>query len=156
MSLKSPRGQWVNLGAGQNDSHVAEGIKVIFVKETFRIWIPRSIRFTLRGLMGDNSAFSSSNARMIQCWRSYLIMECLNEAELCIYAPTRPPFIHIMACCLFGAKPSSEPVLSYHQFYPLGTNFSEISIKIQQFNRRKLICKCRLHKGTDYVSASMF
>ena len=39
--------------------------------------------------------------------------------------------VRIMACCLFGVKPLSKPMLSYCQVDP---NFSEISIKIQNIS----------------------
>ena len=47
-----------------------------------------------------------------------------------------------MVCCLFGAKPLSEPILSIG---PLGANLSEIWIKIKQLSHKKwfqnVICK---------------
>ena len=41
--------------------------------------------------------------------------------------------VQIIACRLVGAKPLSQPVLGYCQLDPLGTNFNEILIKIQNF-----------------------
>ena len=29
----------------------------------------------------------------------------------------------VMACSLIGAKPLSEPVLTYHRLYPMGTGY---------------------------------
>ena len=46
--------------------------------------------------------------------------------------------IQIMACRLFGAMPLSEPVLEYCQ---MGTNFSEIVIRIQTFSFKKTYMK---------------
>ena len=43
-----------------------------------------------------------------------------------------------MACSLFSAKPLSEQMLAYSWFNPLGTNFNEIWIKIQQFSYKKM------------------
>ena len=38
---------------------------------------------------------------------------------------------------------------------PLGTNFSEIVIQIKHFHWGKCVWKCRLRKGSHFVSASM-
>ena len=48
--------------------------------------------------------------------------------------------VQIMACHLFGGKPLSEPMLGYCQLdtYDLGTNSSEILIKIQNFSFKKM------------------
>ena len=46
---------------------------------------------------------------------------CVSESAL----------VQIMVCCLFGAKPLSKPMLGCCKFVPLGTNFSEVLIKIQ-------------------------
>ena len=43
--------------------------------------------------------------------------------------------VQILACHLFGTKPLSKPMLGY---CPLGTNFSEILIKIQDFSLMKM------------------
>ena len=49
--------------------------------------------------------------------------------------------VKIMACRLFGAKPLSKPVLGLFSIRPLGTNFSEISNKIQKFSFKKMHLK---------------
>ena len=47
--------------------------------------------------------------------------------------------VQIMACRLCGAKALSEPMLDYYQLNKaLGTNFSEILIKIQNSSFRKM------------------
>ena len=43
--------------------------------------------------------------------------------------------VQIMACRLYGTKPLSKPMLGY---CPLGTNFGEILIKIQNFSFTKM------------------
>ena len=50
----------------------------------------------------------------------------------------RWPLVLITACGPFGAKPLSKPILGYYQ---LGTNFSEIFIKIQNFSFAKMHLK---------------
>ena len=60
-------------------------------------------------------------------------------------------FVQIMACRLFGAKPLSKPVLGYCQLDPLGANFSEISIKIQNFSFRKM----HLRNGGHFVQGPL-
>ena len=61
----------------------------------------------------------------------------------------RPALIQIMICRLFGTKPLSKPMLGYCQ---LGTNFSEILIKIRNFLFRKMVLKCRLPKWRPFCS----
>ena len=53
----------------------------------------------------------------------------------------RPSLVQIMACCLFGAEPLSEPMVAFCQVGPLGTNFSEILIRIQAFSFKKIRSK---------------
>ena len=43
-----------------------------------------------------------------------------------------------MACRLVGAKPLSEPMLEYCWYWPLGTNFNEISVNICTFSFKKI------------------
>ena len=57
----------------------------------------------------------------------------------------RPQSVQPMACRLFGAKPLSEPMLSYCQFPPWEQNF----------HSRKCISKRRLQYCGHFVSASM-
>ena len=47
----------------------------------------------------------------------------------------------IMACHLFVTKPLSKPMLDYSPIGPLGTNLSEILIKMQNFSFTKLLLK---------------
>ena len=48
-------------------------------------------------------------------------------------------FVQIIACNLFSAKSLSKPVLGDLSIGPLGTNFSEILIKMQNLNSRKCV-----------------
>ena len=49
--------------------------------------------------------------------------------------------VQIIACHLFGAKPLSEPNAGLLSIGPLGTNFSEILIKLQNFSFTKIRLK---------------
>ena len=49
-------------------------------------------------------------------------------------------FVQVMACHLIGAKPLPEPMPTL-SIGPLGTNFSEIQIKMQNFPFRKMNLK---------------
>ena len=49
--------------------------------------------------------------------------------------------VQIIACHLFGAKPLSKQVLDIVLIGPLGTNFSEIWIEIQNFSFTKMPLK---------------
>ena len=65
---------------------------------------------------------------------------------------TGSALVQIMACCLFGAKPSPEPMLSIG---PLETNFSEIEVKIQNFSFIKCIWTCHLRKWRPFCPGEM-
>ena len=52
---------------------------------------------------------------------------------------TGSALVHVMACCLFGAKPLPEPMLTYCQL----DSWEQISVKIEtefyHFHKRKWI-----------------
>ena len=60
--------------------------------------------------------------------------------------------IQIMACRLVGAQPLSEPMLEYLLIGPLGTTFSEIRIKIQNFSFIKMPLKISSAKWWSFRS----
>ena len=53
---------------------------------------------------------------------------------------TESSFVQGMAC----TKPVPELSLTHLSIWPLGTNFSEVSVKIQNIYFKKMIWKCRL------------
>ena len=53
----------------------------------------------------------------------------------------RLALVKIIACHLFGTKPLSKPMLCLLSIGPLGTNFSEILLKIQNFSFMKMHLK---------------
>ena len=57
-----------------------------------------------------------------------------------------------MACCLFGANPSSEPMLDYYFWEQISVKFKP---KYADVHLRDVIWKCRLQNGGHFVSASM-
>ena len=62
----------------------------------------------------------------------------LIEAEWRIYAAANiPPLLQIMACRLFGAKPLSEPMLSYCQLDPKEYISVKFYLKFKTFHSRK-------------------
>ena len=63
----------------------------------------------------------------------------LSPSVACMRQWTGSPSVQVMACCLFGAKPLPEPMPPLSSIRPLGTNFSEIRIKIQTFHSCKFI-----------------
>ena len=74
--------------------------------------------------------------------------QCVNSlkpGDASMWQRTRPQSVQPMACRLFGAKPLSEPMLSYCQFPPWE----------QHFHSRKCISKRRLQYCGHFVSASM-
>ena len=54
--------------------------------------------------------------------------------HICISRWIRPALVQIMACCLFGAKPLSQPMLAYCQLH-FGTNFGEFLSKNLSFTK---------------------
>ena len=62
-------------------------------------------------------------------------------------------FVQIMACRLFGNEPISKPMLKYCYISigPLRTNFSEISIEIQNFPFIKMHLKIPSMKVSNFV-----
>ena len=58
---------------------------------------------------------------------------------------TNPPFIQLIAWCLFSAKPLPKPMKVY-SIGPLETKFSEILSKLKHFHWQNCIWKCRLPK----------
>ena len=62
----------------------------------------------------------------------------------------------IMDGCLFGTKPSSEPVLTYSLLYPgQGTYFNAILFEIEKFPFKKLHLKMWSAKWWPFVLVSM-
>ena len=53
----------------------------------------------------------------------------LSLSDAYMHHQTRLPLSQIMACCLFGTIPLSEPMIFFLSIGPLGTHFSEIWIK---------------------------
>ena len=66
---------------------------------------------------------------------STILINSLRPSDAYMCKQTKPSLVQIMACRLFGAKPSSEPMLIYGQ---LEIKFSEISMGIQTFSFKKL------------------
>ena len=67
-------------------------------------------------------------------FNSLMLSEAYNHHQ------PRPSLVQIMACCLFGAKPLSEPTLLL-SIGPLGTNICQLAFQIQTFS---FIWKCHL------------
>ena len=63
--------------------------------------------------------------------------------------------VQIMACRLDGAKPLSEPMLTYSQLGHKEHNSVKYQSKFEHFHSRKCIWKCRLENGGHLVPASM-
>ena len=61
--------------------------------------------------------------------------------------------LHIMACSLFGAKPSPEPMLPHCQLGPNKHNSVTFSSKFKSFYSRKCSWKWRLWNGDHFCLA---
>ena len=68
---------------------------------------------------------------------------------------TESSLIQIMACCLDGTKPLSEPMLTYCQSDPKEHISMKFYLKLKYFHSRKCIWACHLRNGGHFVSASM-
>ena len=61
----------------------------------------------------------------------------------------------IMACCPDGAKPLSEPMLTYCQFKPKEYISMKFCWKFKYFHSRKCIWTCHLQNGSHFVQGEM-
>ena len=52
---------------------------------------------------------------------------------------TGSALVHIMACCLFGTKPLTEPMLTYYQLHPLEQNQVKSNRNTKLF--KNVVCK---------------
>ena len=64
---------------------------------------------------------------------------------------TGPPLVQIMAWCLTGDKPLSEPMLTYCQFDPWEQTSAKFESKYKRFHWWKCIWKCLMWNGDDFV-----
>ena len=60
-----------------------------------------------------------------------------------------------MACPLSGARPLSEPMMTYCQLNPREHISMKYCLKFKCFHSRKCIWKCRLENSSHFVSTSM-
>ena len=85
--------------------------------------------------------------------KSAVMMHWLNSVSLSdaymLWQP-RMPLVQIMACCLFGAEPLSEPVLEYFQLDPWEQAVVNCKSNFKRFHLRKCIWKCRLRKWRPF------
>ena len=63
--------------------------------------------------------------------------------------------VQIMACCLFGAKPLSRPMLGYCHSNPKKLTSVKFWPKYKTFHSRKCIWKYRLWNGGHFVQVEM-
>ena len=86
-------------------------------------------------------------------WKG-LNSDFLIEAEWRIYASgTRPSLDELLACCFFGAQPSSQPMLICYQLDIQEKNL-KFESKFNNFLSRISISKCRLQKWRPSFSVS--
>ena len=68
---------------------------------------------------------------------------------------TGSALVQIMACCLNGAKPLSEPVLTYCQLDPKEYISMSFYLKFKYFHLRKCVSTCRLQNGGHFAQRTM-
>ena len=68
-------------------------------------------------------------------------LNSLRPNDAYMHHQPRPSLVQIMACCLFAAKPLSEPMLYYCQQDPLEKNVSQIVFQILTFWIKKMYMK---------------
>ena len=95
--------------------------------------------------------FLDSSNKHILSWDEFLRVSVnpLMPRDACIHQWTVPSLVQIMACCLFGTKPLSDPMLSYFQF----SHMHKEHISTKSY----LNCKCFIKENVveNLVSASM-
>ena len=110
--------------------------------------------------MGSSVACMAPSHYLNQCWRvtgQFNPQEWnqLNSSLPAAYIRqwTGSALVQIMACRLFGAKPLSKPINTVLlSIGPLGTNFSEILIKIQNVSFTKIHLKMPSAKWRPFVN----
>ena len=76
------------------------------------------------------------------CGMVYWQLNSLRLSDEYMHHQPKTSLVQIMSCGLFGAKPSSEPILYYLlSTGPLGTNFSQIVFRIRTFSFNKISLK---------------
>ena len=45
------------------------------------------------------------------CWDYLTSVDSFRLSDICMHNQTRPSLVQIMACCLFGTKPSNKPMI---------------------------------------------
>ena len=76
-----------------------------------------------------------------------LAIDPLRPSDTYMPHQTSPPLVQIMACCLFGAKPLSEPIRTYCQLDPWEHIWVMFQLKYNNFHWRKCIWTCYLPNG---------
>ena len=102
------------------------------LKEKLSILIKMSPKFLPKGLLDNKTALvqimawccQSATLYLKQCLRSMMpygfcrpqFVNSLRPSDANRRHQPRPSLVQIIACCLFGTKPLSEPMLEYCQF----------------------------------------
>ena len=66
-----------------------------------------------------------------------------------------PALVQIIASRLDGAKPLSEPILTYCQLNPKESISMKFYLKFKYFHSRKCVWTCRLRNGGHFVQGKM-
>ena len=157
----------------QNGRHFTDDtFKHIFLKENVRILIEIPLKFVPKSPIDNIPALFQ-----IMAWRrpgdkplseammvSLLMHICvarpqwvnwLRPSDTYMNENNIPTLFQIMACHLFGTKPSSEPKLQYCQLDPKEHISAKFYLKFKCFHSRKCTWTCRLQNGSHFVLASM-
>ena len=103
----------------------------------------------------DPSSHLSSSINPFQMSAPLIILSCYCATLIHLYQSNIPTLVQIIACRLFGAKPSSEPMLPCSQLDLKEHNSMKLRLKFKSFHSRTCTWKCRLWNGGHFVSASM-
>ena len=76
----------------------------------------------------------------------YYFINSPSPSAVYIFQPTGSTLVEVT-----GDKPLPEPMLTFLSIGPLGTNFSEIWITLQNFSFMKMHLKCHLQNGGHFV-----
>ena len=68
---------------------------------------------------------------------------------------TGSALVQVMPCCLFGAKPLTEPILNYCQLHPWEQTSVKFDWQYKTFHSRKCIWICHLWNGGHFVWGDM-
>ena len=108
------------------------------------------------GAVYENTEYKATCSQFLHVWYNipYIIKSYPPNATS-MHQWIGSALVQIMACCLVGTKPLSEPMPTYYQLDPMEHNSMKFYSKFKYFHSRKYIWSCRLWNGSHFVQGEM-